>query len=142
MASVEEIAAADDDERRRQIVDVLAEASSELIEADPQAFRRKFRKMAADPFAFYRGTAPLFYSDVAQLDDRWADERTASVWIQGDLHAENYGTYMDAAGILVFDVNASTRRTSGTSPGTSSGWRQAWRCSGSPRHSRTARSSR
>jgi uncharacterized protein (DUF2252 family) len=27
------------------------------------------------------------------------------VWIQGDLHAENYGTYMDAAGILVFDVN-------------------------------------
>ena len=27
------------------------------------------------------------------------------MWIQGDLHAENYGTYMDSAGVLVFDVN-------------------------------------
>jgi uncharacterized protein (DUF2252 family) len=94
-----------DEERQEQIVDVLSSASSDLIEADPSAFRRKFRKMAADPFAFYRGSAPLFYADVAELDDRWADERTASVWIQGDLHAENYGTYMDAAGVLVFDVN-------------------------------------
>ena len=42
---------------------------------------------------------------MAQLEDPWADERTSRVWIQGDLHAENFGTYMDAAGILVFDVN-------------------------------------
>ena len=33
------------------------------------------------------------------------DEATSRVWIQGDLHAENYGTYMDSAGVLVFDVN-------------------------------------
>ena len=84
---------------------VLVDAFEDLIEADPKAFRRKFRKMAADPFAFYRGSACLFYADVAELEDRWADERTSRVWIQGDLHAENYGTYMDAAGILVFDVN-------------------------------------
>src|SRR4051794_1951794 len=61
--------------------------------------------MAADPFAFYRGSAPLFYADVDRLEDPWVDEQTSRVWIQGDLHAENYGTYMDAAGILVFDVN-------------------------------------
>jgi uncharacterized protein (DUF2252 family) len=61
--------------------------------------------MAADPFAFYRGSAPLFYADVARLDDPWANERTGRVWIQGDLHAENYGTYMDSEGLLVFDVN-------------------------------------
>ncbi|HEV2821002.1 MAG TPA: DUF2252 domain-containing protein, partial [Solirubrobacteraceae bacterium] len=66
---------------------------------------RKFRKMAADPFAFYRGSAPLFYEDMGALEDRWADERTSRVWIQGDLHAENYGTYMNSAGVLVFDVN-------------------------------------
>ncbi len=42
---------------------------------------------------------------MADLDDRWADERTSRVWIQGDLHAENYGTYIDSAGVLVFDVN-------------------------------------
>src|SRR4051795_10251613 len=96
---------ADPDARRAEIVDVLAGAFSELIERDPRAFRRKFRKMAADPFAFYRGSAALFYADVGRLDDPWADERSKRVWIQGDLHAENYGTYMDASGILVFDVN-------------------------------------
>ena len=61
--------------------------------------------MAADPFAFYRGSAPLYYADLVELEDPWADERTSRVWIQGDLHAENYGTYMDSAGVLVFDVN-------------------------------------
>ena len=29
----------------------------------------------------------------------------ARVWIQGDLHAENFGTYLDRTGRLVFDVN-------------------------------------
>ncbi len=95
----------DTEQRGEQIVSVLADAFGELIEADARAFRRKFRKMAASPFAFYRGSAPLFYADVAQLEDPWADERTSRVWIQGDLHAENFGTYMDSAGILVFDVN-------------------------------------
>ena len=84
---------------------MLVDAFADLIEADPRAFRHKFRKMAADPFAFYRGSAPLFYADMARLEDPWADERTSRVWIQGDLHAENFGTYMDSAGVLVFDVN-------------------------------------
>ncbi|WP_233491128.1 DUF2252 domain-containing protein [Blastococcus sp. TBT05-19] len=94
-----------DDQRTRQIVDVLVEALGELMDADAAAFRTKFRKMAADPFAFYRGSAPLFYADMATLEDRWSDERTSRVWIQGDLHAENFGTYMDSAGRIVFDVN-------------------------------------
>ena len=94
-----------DDDRRGHVVEVLVDAFEGLIRDDERAFRRKFRKMAADPFAFYRGTAPLFYADMDALEDPWADERTSRVWIQGDLHAENYGTYMDSAGILVFDIN-------------------------------------
>jgi uncharacterized protein (DUF2252 family) len=97
--------AGSDSERQKHIVDVLVDAFEDLIERDPRAFRGKFRKMAADPFAFYRGSAPLFYSDVERLDDPWVDDATSRVWIQGDLHAENYGTYMDSAGVLVFDVN-------------------------------------
>ncbi len=93
------------DERQTKIVDVLLDAFSELMVADPDAFRQKFRKMAADPFAFYRGSACLFYADMEQEEDRWADERTSRVWIQGDLHAENFGTYMDGDGVFVFDVN-------------------------------------
>ncbi len=92
-------------ERQRKIVEVLVEAFSDLMVADPDAFRQKFRKMAADPFAFYRGSACLFYADMDGREDRWADERTSRVWIQGDLHAENFGTYMNGAGVFVFDVN-------------------------------------
>jgi uncharacterized protein (DUF2252 family) len=91
--------------RTDRIIDVLTDAFAELMQADPAAFRRKYRAMAGDAFAFYRGTACLFYADLAGREDRWADERTGRVWIQGDLHAENFGTYMDGEGVLVFDVN-------------------------------------
>ena len=91
--------------RRKQVIDALTRAFEDLLRTDPRGFRTKFRKMAADPFAFYRGSACLFYADVAGLEDRWADERTSRVWIHGDLHAENFGTYMNAEGLLVFDVN-------------------------------------
>ncbi|MBA3233543.1 MAG: DUF2252 domain-containing protein [Propionibacteriales bacterium] len=75
------------------------------MKSDPSAFRSKFRKMAADPFAFYRGSACLFCADMAKLKDRYADDKTNRVWIHGDLHAENFGTYMNSEGVLVFDVN-------------------------------------
>jgi uncharacterized protein (DUF2252 family) len=93
------------DERQTKIVDVLVDAFSDLMAADPDAFRNKFRKMAAGPFAFYRGSAPLFYADMEGEEDRWANDRTSRVWIQGDLHAENFGTYMAGDGVFVFDVN-------------------------------------
>lgn len=73
--------------------------------ADPRAFRVRFRKMAADPYAFYRGSASVFYADMKDLQDKWADDRTSRVWIQGDLHAGNFGTYMSNEGALTFDVN-------------------------------------
>jgi uncharacterized protein (DUF2252 family) len=92
-------------DRESYIVDCLEQAFSDLMKADPDAFRTKFRKMAADPFAFYRGSACVFYADLDDREDPWADERTGRVWIQGDLHTENFGTYMDGAGKLIFDVN-------------------------------------
>jgi uncharacterized protein (DUF2252 family) len=63
--------------------------------------------MAASPFAFYRGSAALFYADMTgtYADDSFLDERTSRVWIHGDLHAENFGTYMNSSGQLVFNVN-------------------------------------
>lgn len=105
-------ATTDDDAARTElVVGALVEAFEPLMKADPHGFRTKFRKMARDPYAFYRGTACLFYADVgrdgawARFDARWVDDDLARVWIQGDLHAENFGTYLDAEGRLVFDVN-------------------------------------
>ncbi|CAL9408859.1 DUF2252 domain-containing protein [Streptomyces werraensis] len=103
-----------DEHRGEEILAVLDTAFGELLAADPAAFRVKFRKMAASAFAFYRGTASLFYHDLsaehagpggAAHSGPYLDERTSRVWIHGDLHAENFGTYMDAGGRLVFNVN-------------------------------------
>ncbi|MCW2584386.1 MAG: uncharacterized protein JWQ53_3176 [Klenkia sp.] len=94
-----------DDARRAQIVAVLVDAFADLMASDADAFRTKFRKMAADPFAFYRGSACLFYADLADAEDRWSDEQTSRTWIHGDLHAANFGSYMDGSGRIVFDVN-------------------------------------
>ncbi len=93
------------EKRQEFIVDCFESCFGENMETAPEAWRGKFRKMAATPFAFYRGSAILFYADVVRDDDPFQNEKTSRVWIQGDLHAENFGTYMNGAGKLVFDVN-------------------------------------
>jgi uncharacterized protein (DUF2252 family) len=95
--------------RSDEIIAVLNDAFARLMESDPAAFRVKYRKMAMDPFSFFRGTACLFYADVTS-DTKWGmtgwgDERSRAIWIHGDLHAENFGTYLNSDGRLVFDVN-------------------------------------
>ncbi|WP_307795252.1 DUF2252 domain-containing protein [Actinacidiphila acididurans] len=103
--------AAADSPRAHTILSVFDTAFGELLAADPAAFRVKFRKMAASAFAFYRGTASLFYADLdaGAEGDRdpgpFLTEQTSRVWIHGDLHAENFGTYLDANGRLIFNVN-------------------------------------
>ena len=95
------------DGRSETISSVLTTEFGQLMAKDPAAFLRKFRKMAASPFAFYRGTACLFYADMVGefASATFLDERTSRVWIHGDLHAENFGTYMNSSGALVFNVN-------------------------------------
>ena len=93
------------DKRRKLITGVLDDAFAPLMKADPQAFRVKFRKMASDPHSFYRGSACLFYADVTEEEDPYADDRSGRIWIHGDLHVENFGTYLNSDGRLVFDIN-------------------------------------
>ncbi len=92
-------------DRSDLIVSVLDDAFAPLMEADPVAFRGKYRKMAADPHAFYRGSACLFYADVTAGEDPFCDERSGRIWIHGDLHVENFGTYLNSDGVMVFDIN-------------------------------------
>ncbi|WP_329561494.1 DUF2252 domain-containing protein [Streptomyces uncialis] len=101
------------EQRGEEILAVFDTAFGELLAADPAAFRVKFRKMASSAFAFYRGTATLFYHDLhaegasaaKTASGPYLDDRTSRVWIHGDLHAENFGTYMDSQGRLIFNVN-------------------------------------
>jgi uncharacterized protein (DUF2252 family) len=93
------------DDRRDLIRSVLDDAFAPLMKADPHAFRVKFRKMASDPHSFYRGSACLFYADVTSEEDPYATEQSGRIWIHGDLHVENFGTYLNSDGRLVFDIN-------------------------------------
>jgi len=94
-------------DRGRLIAGTIDTHFGEMMRLDLPAFRRKFRKMAASPYAFYRGAACLFYADMAGAfaDLSYLDAETSRVWIHGDLHAANFGTYMDAEGRLAFNAN-------------------------------------
>lgn len=107
MNTIEQLLAADNESQRSQrIVQAFIDAFEDMMRNDPDAWRGKFRKMSSTPFAFYRGSAVLFFSDMATLNDTtFLNDQTSRVWIHGDLHAENFGTYMNDKGVLVFDVN-------------------------------------
>ena len=134
--------ARDADERSEEIVTVLADAFGDLIEADERAFRRKFRKMAASPFAFYRGSAPLFYADVGPTR-RPVGRRAHQPRVDPGRPARRELRHLHGLGRASSSSTSttSTRPTSATSPGTCGGWRPASRCSASPRRSPTTRSS-
>lgn len=95
------------EQRGDEILNVFNKAFGELLASDPAAFQGKFRKMAASAFAFYRGSACLFYHDLEseQHNGPFLDDKTKQIWTHGDLHAENFGTYMDSEGSLIFNVN-------------------------------------
>ncbi len=72
----------------------------------PQELQTKMQKMAASPFAFFRGTAPLFFEDVRTAPgNRFENLATGQTWINGDLHLGNFGGFRDANGNVVFDTN-------------------------------------
>ena len=64
--------------------------------------RLKLKRMASDPFAFFRGSDHLFA-------DAWPDLRPPDagpeIPICGDLHLENFGAYRDDDGELLYDIN-------------------------------------
>jgi uncharacterized protein (DUF2252 family) len=68
----------------------------------PELLHLKYKSMEANSFAFFRGTCHLFYED-------WPVEsvlNTApSVWVCGDLHLENFGSYKGDNRLVYFDIN-------------------------------------
>jgi uncharacterized protein (DUF2252 family) len=60
----------------------------------------KYGRMAASPFGFFRGAAPVMARDLAELP------RTGLlVQLCGDAHIRNLGAFASADGNIVFDIN-------------------------------------
>ena len=82
--------------------DVIARIQRFNEGRDPERRQRKFARMRDNPFAFFRGSAHLFYEDWPErspLDD------APPAWISGDLHLENFGSYRGDNGLAYFDLN-------------------------------------
>lgn len=80
-----------------------SDADNAITEADRTA---KYSKMVCSPFVFFRGTNHLFWRDFANHPElkQFSGDRT-HIWIQGDLHAENFGSFHNDEGHIVYDLN-------------------------------------
>ncbi|MGB8192867.1 MAG: DUF2252 family protein [Chitinophagaceae bacterium] len=67
----------------------------------PDKVKVKYKLLSEDPFRFFRGTCHLFYEDLAKasLPD------TPVVWLCGDLHLENFGSFKGDNRLVYFDIN-------------------------------------
>lgn len=91
--------------RQQTLKTVLHRYDQGLMGLGQEAREEKYRKMAESPFRFFRGSAFLFYYDAAHMPLPFHTPADRPVWIQGDLHFENFGAFQNEKGDLVFDVN-------------------------------------
>ena len=69
---------------------------------EPERLLMKYRAMRTSPFAFLRGTCHLFYDCLPRSG---VFESAPLVWVCGDLHLENFGSYKGDNRLVYFDVN-------------------------------------
>jgi len=70
---------------------------------EPERLAIKYREMCKSPFAFFRGTAHLYWEDLASRRSALPDGPL--VWACGDLHFENFGSFQGDNGLSYFDLN-------------------------------------
>ena len=70
---------------------------------EPERLALKYREMRKSPFAFFRGTAHLFWEDLGARKSALPD--SPLVWACGDLHFENFGSFQGDNGLSYFDLN-------------------------------------
>jgi len=68
----------------------------------PEMVQLKYEAMTENAFRFYRGTCHLFYEDLSNAE---ALPLSPIVWICGDLHLENFGSYKGDNKLVYFDLN-------------------------------------
>ncbi|NEQ49442.1 MAG: DUF2252 domain-containing protein [Leptolyngbya sp. SIO3F4] len=90
-------------DRTTQVINTLEQHNQNLSSEDRQT---KYCKMASSPFLFYRGSNHLFWEDFA-TDSRLSQfgNNKTKIWIQGDLHTDNYGSFDNDEGEIVYTLN-------------------------------------
>jgi uncharacterized protein (DUF2252 family) len=70
---------------------------------EPERLALKYRAISKSSFAFFRGTAHLFWEDLGARTR--ALPNSPLVWACGDLHLENFGSFQGNNGLSYFDLN-------------------------------------
>ena len=86
--------------RRLHVRDTVIEDHLLRMQLVPSAVNSKFADIARSPFPFFRGTAMLYYRDLAGTDAHLPFVPTI-----GDVHPENYGVLPGADGKPLFSLN-------------------------------------
>lgn len=81
------------------IIDRITKFNSPLLQDMVQL---KYKAMKENAFRFYRGTCHLFYEDICQAKEF---PTSPIVWVSGDLHLENFGSYKGNNRLVYFDLN-------------------------------------
>ncbi len=82
--------------------DTLREIRTFNAGRDRERLQLKYAAMRASPFTFLRGTCHLFY---AQMARGGVHKAAPKVWVCGDLHFENFGSYKGDNRLAYFDIN-------------------------------------
>ncbi|RZK54970.1 MAG: DUF2252 domain-containing protein [Pedobacter sp.] len=68
----------------------------------PEMIQLKYEVMTENAFRFFRGTCHLFYERLAAIKKF---PLSPLVWICGDLHLENFGSFKGSNKLVYFDLN-------------------------------------
>ena len=91
----------------KDAVEIVTKSVADIIDAynggrEPERLALKQNAMRANAFAFFRGTAHLFWQ---RVQEGGVDATAPAAWCSGDLHLENFGTYLGDNKLIYFDVN-------------------------------------
>lgn len=91
--------------RSAWVVDKLYSYNHSFAAQRSDELATKMVKMQATPFAFYRGTAHLFYEDMKTwAPSNYISFASRNTWLAGDMHISNMGAFRDASGNTVYDT--------------------------------------
>ena len=100
---MDKLISAVDYNRPNKVINAIKIWNENISEQDRHT---KYCKMAASPFAFYRGTDHLYWEDFA---GDWRLSRFGNfntrTWLEGDAHLDNYGAFANSQGTIVYGLN-------------------------------------
>lgn len=89
--------------RQPWVVNQVYTYNHQFAATDSADLATKMSAMANSPFLFYRGTAHIFYQDMATLPaSLYTSVQTGYTWLGGDTHIGNFGSVRDSSGTQVF----------------------------------------